>query len=177
MTLSELLIQWIGWLKDVRKMSSHTIAAYEADIRQFLTFQAEHQGKNLTVTDLTKLTIRDFRAWLSYRSQENYEHRSTARALSVVRSFFRFLTKNGHPANTALVSVRSPRIKAGLPRPLSVDQARALIDDIDLNSEDPWIGFRNRALFTLLYSCGLRLGEALNLTRKQAPLATDILLI
>ena len=177
MTLSELLIHWIDWLKDVRKMSSHTVAAYEADIGQFLTFQAEHQGINLTVVDLTKFTIRDFRAWLSYRAQENYEHRSTARALSVVRSFFRFLTKNGYPANTALVSVRSPRIKVGLPRPLSVDQAKTLVDDIDLTVEDPWIGFRNRALFTLLYSCGLRLGEALNLTRKQAPLTTDILLI
>lgn len=177
MTLSELLIHWIGWLKDVRKMSSHTVAAYEADIRQFLTFQVEHQGKNLTVVDLTKFTIRDFRAWLSYRSQENYEHRSTARALSVVRSFFKFLAKNGYPENTALVSVRSPRIKVGLPRPLSVGQAKTLVDDIDLNVEDPWIGFRNRALFTLLYSCGLRLGEALNLTRKQAPLATDTLLI
>jgi integrase/recombinase XerC len=65
----------------------------------------------------------------------------------------------------------------GLPRPLSIDQAKSLVKDIDLSAEDFWIGARNRALFTLLYSAGLRLGEALNLTRKQAPLESDRLLI
>jgi len=143
----------------------------------FLAFQKEHQGKSLEVEDLITLTVRDFRGWLAYRSGEKYEHRSTARALSVIRSFFRFLTKNGYAPNTALESIRSPRIKVGLPRPLSVAQAKDLVGDIDHMSEEPWIGCRNRALFTLLYSCGLRLGEALSLTRKQAPLESETLLI
>jgi len=172
MSLSVFLTNWILWLQDSRKMSVHTVAAYEADIHQFLVFQEEHQGKNLDVEDLIALTVRDFRAWLAYRSGEKYEHRSTARALSVIRNFFRFLTKNGYASNTALESIRSPRIKVGLPRPLSVTQAKSLVDDIDLLSEELWI-----ALFTLLYSCGLRLGEALSLTRKQAPLESDTLLV
>src|SRR5271170_2386172 len=120
MSLSVLLTDWIRWLQDSRKMSGHTVAAYEADLHQFLAFQKEHQGKKLEVEDLITLTVRDFRAWLAYRSGETYEHRSTARALSVIRSFFRFLTKNGCAPNTALESIRSPRIKVGLPRPLSV---------------------------------------------------------
>ena len=177
MTLAILLVNWTRWLQDVRKMSPHTVAAYEGDLQQFLAFQRDHQGKSLSIEDLTKLNIRDFRAWLAYRSGEGYEHRSTARALSVIRSFFRFLVKNGYSSNTALENIRSPRIKVGLPRPLSATQAKSLVDDIDLLSEEPWIGCRNRALFTLLYSAGLRLGEALSLTRNQAPLESDTLLI
>lgn len=177
MTVPVLITQWIEWLRDVRKMSRYTVSAYEGDIQQFLAFQNGHQGKDVSLEDLISLTIRDFRAWLAYRSQEGYEHRSTARSLSVIRSFYRFLTKRGFAANTALASVRSPRLKVGLPRPLSIDQAKRLIEDIDLIDEEPWIGCRNRALFTLLYSCGLRLGEALSLTRKQAPIDTDVLLV
>ena len=108
---------------------------------------------------------------------KKYGHRSTARALSAVRSFFRFLTKHGYFGNTALAHIRSPRVKVGLPRPLTVEQAKSLVDDIDISGEDFWIGCRNRALFTLLYSSGLRLGEALRLTRRQAPLASDTLLV
>lgn len=177
MSVPVLIAQWIEWLQDARKMSHYTVTAYERDIQQFLVFQNGHQAKEVSAQDLTNLTIRDFRAWLAYRSQEGYEHRSTARALSVVRSFYRFLTKKGFTANTALPSIRSPRLKVGLPRPLSIDQAKRLVDDIDISDEEPWIGCRNRALFTLLYSCGLRLGEALSLTRGQAPIDTDVLLV
>lgn len=177
MTLSKLLTEWLCWLQDVRKVSSHTVEAYEGDMRQFLVFQTSHQGKELTVQNLVNFSIRDFRSWLAYRASEGYEHRSTARALSVVRSFFKFLTKYGYPPCTALAGIRSPRLKIGLPRPLSIDQAQHLVEDIGDLQEDPWIGSRNKALFTLLYSSGLRLGEALNLTRKQAPLESDILLV
>lgn len=177
MTLPALLTEWIDWLQDARKVSPHTVEAYEGDMNQFLAFQNGHHGKNLSIEELTSLSVRDFRAWLAYRSAEDYGHRSTARALSVIRSFFRYIMKHGHPACTALAGIRSPRLKVGLPRPLTVDQARSLVEDIDDLNEDPWIGGRNKALFTLLYSSGLRLGEALRLTRKQAPLESDTLLV
>jgi len=158
-------------------MSSHTIGAYETDIRQFLDFQNAHQGKELSTEELRVLSLRDFRAWLVYRAERGYKNRSTARALSVVRSFFRFLAKCGYPTNTALASLRSPRVKIGLPRPLSVIQAKSLVDTISHLADEPWIGSRNQALFTLLYSAGLRLGEALSLTRKEAPLEAETLRI
>lgn len=177
MNTSIPLTQWFRWLQDARKMSSHTVAAYEVDLQQFVAFQNGHYGKNLSAEELSNLTVRDFRAWLTYRSKEKYSSRSTARALSAVRNFFGFLATRGFPPNTALANIRSPRIKAGLPRPLSINQAKSLIDDIGLSSEEVWIGCRDRALFTLLYSAGLRLGEALKLTRNQAPLEENSLLI
>jgi integrase/recombinase XerC len=174
---SVLFAQWVDWLKDAKKLSEHTVAAYENDLRQFLAFQNEHLGKNIVIEDLINLKVRDFRAWLAFRSTKQYDHRSTARALSVIRNFFRYLTKIGYPTNSALGTIRSPRIKIGLPRPLSVEQAKDLVEDIDMMAQEAWIGYRDQALFTLIYSCGLRLGEALNLTRKQAPLEAKTLLI
>lgn len=177
MIFSQLLMQWIDWLKDAKKMSVHTVAAYEGDLQQFITFLEIHLGKSINVEDLLILQIRDFRAWLAHRSKKQYTHRSTARALSVIRNFYRFLTKGGYTTNPALASIRSPRITVGLPRPLSVEQATNLVEDIDMMAHEAWIGYRDRALFTLIYSCGLRLGEALSLTRKQAPMDVETLLI
>jgi integrase/recombinase XerC len=174
---NSLLLNWTQWLQEARKMSAHTVVAYESDMQQFLTFQNAHQGKTLSLDDLTTLRVQDFRAWLAHRSGGGYEHRSTARALSVVRNFFKYLTKQGYPPNAALAVIRSPRLKVGLPRPLSLEQAKSLVDDIDLQAKEVWIGQRDKALFTLLYSCGLRLGEALSLTVKQAPLDADMLLV
>jgi len=112
-----LLLSWIQWLQAARNMSVHTVAAYEGDMQQFLAFQNGHHGKALSLDDLIALQIQDFRAWLAERSREGYEHRSTARALSVVRNFFKYLTKQGYPPNPALAAIRAPRLKIGLPRP------------------------------------------------------------
>jgi integrase/recombinase XerC len=174
---SSLLLPWTQWLQAARKMSMHTVDAYESDMQQFLAFQNGHHGKVLSFDDLTTLQIQDFRAWLADRSGKGYEHRSTARALSVVRNFFKYLTKQGYPPNPALAAIRGPRLKIGLPRPLSLEQAKNFVNDIDLQAKEAWIGQRDKALFTLLYSCGLRLGEALSMTVKQAPLETDVLLV
>lgn len=177
MEVSGLLSKWLDWLMDAKKVSSHTLAAYESDIHNFVSFQKEHLGRSLAINDLIDLKVQDFRAWLAHRVSQKYDYRSTARALSVVRSFYRFLAKQNYPVNTGLSSIRAPRVKLGLPRPLSVTEAKDLIQNIDLQSQEAWIGLRDRALFTLLYACGLRLGEALMLTRKQAPLDCDTLLI
>src|SRR3954466_6257070 len=93
MTQIPQLSAWTQWMQDVRKMSSHTVKAYEADVRNFLAFQNAHHGQILTIDDICVLTLRDFRAWLVQRASEGYENRSTARALSVIRAFFRYLAK------------------------------------------------------------------------------------
>lgn len=167
--LSTIKVDWKEWLQNVRRMSLHTVDAYERDLQHFLNFQTTHQGKTLSLEDFSTFSVRDFRAWLAYRNSEKYEHRSTARALSVIRNFFRFLEKNHQVFCPALANIHSPRLKVSLPRPLTVDQALELLENIDSFPKDSWIGSRDKALFTLLYACGLRLGEALGLKRKDAP--------
>jgi integrase/recombinase XerC len=92
----------------------------------------------------------------------------------VLRGFFRFLERRGLVINPALTVLRGPRLSRAVPKPLSETDARATIDAADqvqsVGSE-PWVAARDTALVTLLYGCGLRLSEALDLTRRQAPAA------
>lgn len=154
---------WYQWQKDVKGLSIHTLEAYSLDLQQFLVFQSSHGGDLLTLASLESLVLRDYRAWLSYRQNRNYNQRSTARALSVIKSFFHYLKKHDYIKSSVASTIRSPRLKRMLPRPLSVSQSQNALDQIHEISDISWIGARDKALFTLLYGCGLRLGEALSL--------------
>jgi integrase/recombinase XerC len=87
----------------------------------------------------------------------------------VVRSFYRYLNRTGKASNAAIGTVRTPKLPQAVPRPISADDASALIDAAPAQARVDWIGKRDRALFTLLYGCGLRIAEALALIRRDAP--------
>ena len=162
---------WRRWLKHERRASPHTLAAYGRDLASFLMFLAGHLGKPAGLVDLAALTRADFRAWLAARSASELQASSTARALSVVRNFFRFLAKHGQAGNAALSTVRTPRLPRSVPKALTADEAAETVDaggDVDAAGA-PWIGKRDTAILALLYGCGLRLGEALALNRRDAP--------
>src|SRR5690242_19954891 len=94
--------KWLEWLLDVRRLSAHTHAAYGADLEAFFDFLREHQGSSPTLKTLETLELQDFRAWLSERQQRGLAAASTARALAVLRSFFRFLKTEGHAENAVI---------------------------------------------------------------------------
>jgi integrase/recombinase XerC len=154
---------WYQWQKDVKGLSANTLEAYSLDLQQFIVFQSSHSGDILTLASLESLVLRDYRAWLSYRQNRDYNQRSTARALSVIKSFFHYLKKHGYIRTNVANTMRSPRLKRTLPRPLSVSQSQNALDQIHEISDVAWVGARDKALFTLIYGCGLRLGEALSL--------------
>jgi integrase/recombinase XerC len=174
--LSSLTAQWEDWLFLQRRLSSHTLLAYRHDLGQFLSFITLYLSEEISPSLLASLKIQDFRAWLADRHAKNYTPRSTARALSVIRNFFKYLEKFGYH-NTAILAIRSPRLKPGLPKPLPVSDAKTLAESIANLEEEPWVGARNRALFSLMYSCGIRLGEALSLTYEDIDKANDVLTI
>lgn len=175
---SDLLIcikSWYQWQKDVKSLSIHTLEAYSLDLQQFLVFQNSHSGDIVTLTFLESLAIRDYRAWLSYRQNREYSQRSTARALSVIKGFALYLKKQGYIKTNVASTIRSPRLKRTLPRPLSVVQSQNALEQINEISDVAWIGARDKALFTLIYGCGLRLGEALSLIVESV--SSDVLTI
>ena len=175
--LTTAVVDWLGRLADERRLSAHTIAAYRRDLSDFLRFQAEHQGEAPDLAMLARLSVRDLRAWLARRAGESRARTSTARALSVVRVFFRHLEREGVAVSPALALVRGPRIPRGVPRPLSQGQAKAVVD-LDARSAGAppdWVARRDAAVLLLLYGCGLRLGEALGLDRADAPAADGTL--
>src|ERR1041384_247374 len=93
------------------------------------------------------------------------------RALAGVRSFARFLERNGKGKVGALAAVRAPKVPKSLPKPLSVGAAKRLTDT-DLRAGEqraPWILARDAAILALLYGSGLRISEALGLTREAVP--------
>ena len=175
--LTTAVVDWLGRLADERRLSAHTIAAYRRDLSDFLRFQAEHQGEAPDLAMLARLSVRDLRAWLARRAGESRARTSTARALSVVRVFFRHLEREGVAVSPALALVRGPRIPRGVPRPLSQGQAKAVVD-LDARSAGAppdWVARRDAAVLLLLYGCGLRIGEALSLDRGDAPPADGAL--
>lgn len=145
-------------------MSLHTLDAYESDFLQFITFYQTHFSKNISLQLITQLTRSELRSWLAGRHLQSYHMRSTARALSSVKSFFRFLQKQKIMDDHPIFEMQPPKRGRTLPRPLSIDQALDLVGNIDQISDSVWIGLRDKALFMLIYSAGLRISEALSLS-------------
>ncbi len=156
---------WRQWLAAERRCSDHTVAAYGRDMAAFFAFLNEHLGYAPGLSDLEGLQAADFRGYLARRNADGLSKSSTARALSTIRNFFRFLEKNGLAANAAVKGLRTPKLPKALPKPVTEAEAvEAIMSAADLASA-PWIGLRDMALLTLLYGCGLRISEALGLNR------------
>jgi integrase/recombinase XerC len=168
--LVPVIAAWIEQLKTEKRASAHTLAAYGRDFAAFLDFLRDHLGGLPSIASLAGLQPRDFRAFLAARANQDLAKTSQARALSVLRGFFRFLDRRGYAKNDALSVLRGPRLPRAVPKPLSIGDAAATLDAADFGQGEAWIAARDAAILTLLYGCGLRLGEALDLTRRQAPL-------
>ena len=169
--VTKAVVQWHLHLGAERRLSSKTLAAYEADVRQFLGFLAGHLGRAVTLATLAKLTPSDVRAFMAARRAEGVGGRSLMRNLAGARSFARYLERNGHAAVAALGAVRTPKIAKTLPKPLAVAAAKR-IADIDLRAGEeraPWVLARDGAVLALLYGSGLRISEALSLKRQDCP--------
>lgn len=160
---------WRRWLSDERRASPKTLDAYGRDIAAFLRFIAEYQGFRPGLRDLEALGPADFRAWLARRATDGLARSSTARAMSTVRGFFRFLNRRDFAHNAAAGAVRSPRIPKSVPKALEAADALDAVDTVAELDDSEWVGKRDTALLTLLYGCGLRIGEALGLNRRHAP--------
>ena len=161
---------WAAWLAGERRASAHTIVAYGRDLAFFLDFLTEHLGVPPSLAAIGGLRPADFRAYLARRAGEGIERQSLARALSVLRGFLRFLQRRRLATTTGLSALRSPKLPHSVPKPLTVeDAARSLASAGEL-AASPWQRKRDTAILTLLYGCGLRLSEALGLTRAEAPL-------
>ncbi len=167
---------WATWLTSERRAAGNTLAAYQRDIAAFFAFLAEHLGQAPTLDDLGRLRAADLRAYMANRRANGLRSTSVARGLSTVRGFFRFLERRGLVSNAAIAGVRSPKLPRAVPKPLTVDAARGVLESAAASpSGEAWVGLRDVALLTLLYGCGLRIGEALGLKRAAAPLGTSLI--
>jgi integrase/recombinase XerC len=158
-----LVAAWHDHLRRDRRRSVHTVRAYGATAGRLITFLQEHRGGAVDKDMLSSLTSADLRAFLARRRGDGLGNASTARELSAVRGFLAF-------AGAEAPRMRGPRIKRGVPRPISPDEAVALADDVEEDARLPWVGKRDWAVLMLLYGAGLRVGEAMALTGAVLPL-------
>lgn len=164
--LNDILQNWLTWLRVEKNMSKHTIRGYVSDVSQFIDFLAPHAGKALSIGDISDSGVSEFRSWLSRKAAVGNKNASRARSLSGLKNFLNWMDQQGIAHNAKIGVIRAPKIPRKLPKPLEVTQAFRLLDDMPCEN---WVDKRNRALFTLLYGCGLRIDEALSLTLNDLP--------
>lgn len=152
---------WLDRLAKEQRLSENTVEAYERDTRQFLCFISEHKGGAADIKSIANLRPMDLRAYLTRRRNDGAGARTLGRGLAGVRSFLRFLEKGGLVNATAANALRAPRQPKSLPKPLTAKDALKVVSLDQQLIEEPWLRARNIAVLTLLYGCGMRIGEAL----------------
>ncbi len=173
----DALSGWLDAQAALKGSSKNTIDAYGRDVTEFLSFMTAYKGEAQGLGPLSALSVRDMRAWMAAVRSDGIGPRSLARKLSSVKSFMRWLADREGFDPTAVLSARSPKYQRKLPRPLAEDAARDMIAQVELQSQDGWIGARDSAVITLLYGCGLRISEALSLKGSDAPLSDALRII
>lgn len=173
LTADQSLAAWLEHLAHERRLSPRTLEAYGHIGRLYLAFLQRHRGELQSLADLGTVTAAEVRAHLAERrgGDRPLNARSLSQTLSAIRSFHAFLDRRCGVATPQLALVRGPRVKPSLPRPITADQARGLMAEPGSDSDQaPWEAARDTAVLALLYGCGLRISEALSLTRADAPL-------
>ena len=171
--LQDYLLEWINYLENHLQYSQHTTKAYLTDTFYFFVFLNKHFGEQVSLELLRNITIRDIRSWLAVRKNNDIQTISNSRALSVLRSFFKFLKEEHSIKNEAVFNIKISKIPKPLPRALVPNQAISateVIKDISLKS---WIGLRDKAILLLMYGCGLRISEVLSLTQSATGINTE----
>jgi integrase/recombinase XerC len=175
------MTRWLSHLGTERRLSPKTGEAYARDLRQCLAFLAAHWGTRVTLPRFAALQASDIRAFMAMRRGDDIGGRSLMRALAGLRSFGRFLEREGQGKVGALSAIRAPKVGKSLPKPVPIVAAKRFTDAAERAGEarDPWIWARDAAVMALLYGSGLRISEALGLRRRDVPLpgAGDVLIV
>ncbi len=176
--MNEIVAEFIEYLTGAKHYSSHTVTAYETDICDFIRFYDNYAGRTADVSDMARADTLCFRAWLADRARRNLAHKSTARALSSLRGFYKYLAKHHGIKNNAIGLISSPKVPRKLSKAIEVTDVENMHDAIrSIDAAEPWIAARDWALVVLIFGCGLRISEALSLTNADVRAHPDILRI
>ena len=165
------MTRWLAHLGAERRLSPKTLEAYARDLRQCLDFLCQHWGERVTLARFAALETTDIRAFMAMRRADEVAGRSLMRALAGLRSFGRFLEREGKGKLGALSAIRAPKVAKSLPKPIQIDAAKRLTDADERAGEtrETWVLARDAAVMALLYGSGLRISEALGLKRRDVP--------
>jgi integrase/recombinase XerC len=170
-SIAREMTRWLSHLRAERRLSPKTLEAYARDIRQCLDFLCQHWGERVTLARFAALEAADIRAFMAMRRADEITGRSLMRTLAGLRSFGRFLEREGKGKVGALSAIRAPKIAKSLPKPIQMAAAKRLADADERAGEtrETWVLARDAAVMALLYGSGLRISEALGLKRRDVP--------
>ncbi len=164
--LANVLADWQAWLRHERRLSPRTAESYDRDVAVFVRFMSARLTFDPGVSDIIGLKRDDLWAFQAERQADGIRPVSMARNLSALKSLYGFMEKKGFGSNAVVTAAEAPRLPRTVPKPLTVEDAIDTLETAEDMAAKPWMGKRDRALFALLYGCGLRIGEALLLNRR-----------
>jgi len=159
------IIKWEEYLRSERGYSNHTIISYLHDMKDFMSFIKIHEGHEPGLDDIIKMDIHTIRSWLSMRKTSDYAASSSSRALSGIKSFYKFIYQVTGEANHGVFAMRSPKKVQIIPKALSFNEVMLAINSDEFKKND-WLAMRDKALLVLIYASGLRISEALAICKK-----------
>ncbi|RMH16954.1 MAG: tyrosine recombinase XerC [Acidobacteria bacterium] len=179
--MQSLVDRFLEHLRLERNLSANTVRAYGGDLGRFLRFLGEYRGRDPRSLPPAEVAAADVRAFLASLARDGLGRRSRARALSAVKSLFRWACRDGVlPANPA-AGVRAPKTEKTLPHHLRPGEVESLIEAADGNTApyvdpaDEPLSCRDRALIELAYASGLRVSELVALDWQDVDLGARVL--
>jgi len=165
MSAGDVILAWRAHLAEARRRSPHTVRAYVSAAERLVAARGLASWE-----EAARIEGHALRAHLANRRAEGLANTSAARELSALKAFIAFAREQAGDPDPAAPRLRGPRIKKGLPRPVTPDEATNLAELVNGLASDTWIGARDRAVLLLMYGAGLRIAEALSLKGSDHPL-------
>lgn len=160
--LADKALDWFRGLQMAQNRSSHTVKAYQSDLLQFLDFAASVQGLEPEALDVCSIDVQSVRSFLANLAEKGLARKSMARKLAALRTFFKFLAREGVVAANPVKRVASPKLGRKLPDFLYWQDVEKLLNTADTES---LLGLRDQAVLEVLYGSGLRVSELVQLNR------------
>ena len=149
---------FLNFIKNERRLSSHTIKSYSSDLKQFSKFLSKECNIN---SDINQVTFQTIRSWIVCLLENNINPRSVNRKISVLKSYYKFLLQEGILSYNPMIKIISPKTSKRLPSFVDKDDIQNLLDKVKF--ENNYIGHRDKLIIEFFYVTGIRLSELINI--------------
>ena len=151
--------KFINYLTSEKRFSDHTITSYSNDIKQFILFLSDEYEINSSISDVNFQIVR---SWIASLLENGLTPRSVNRKISTLKTYFKFLIREGFIYESPMLKVVAPKSQKSLPSFVEEDQIELLLTEVKF--DDGFVGTRDKLIIELFYVTGIRLSELINIT-------------
>jgi len=160
---------FLDFLRFEKRYSEHTVISYETDLKQFYDFY-----NFSSLESVKKMTVKDIRLWINHLSESHLTNKSIARKISTIKSFFKWMLKEGLIENNIAARIKSPKIEKRLPSFIKESDMNKV--GLSLIEAEDFEDKRNLLIFELFYQTGIRLSELISLQKKSVQINSIVVL-